>query len=447
MRRRRAGLGFERRPPRWRIALAALGVAAVLGLLMLEAASLGWIYLQRGVLYYGIAEKSVEDMPAALQVPDAVFHPYMGFIHRVGRKGEGWTTNNVGFQVASALPAGAPDCCDYPHPRRMGELLVGIFGGSVATDFALGAQVSDTLVRRLREIPAWRDREPRVLNFAMPAFRQPQQLATLAWLRALGQEFDVIVNIDGFNEIVTSQKNWQSGVEPIFPADTLWGAWGRELEQAAGRGAPTSADRALATYYTAMAARRRAEAGRCLLASCHVAKRLIARLAHWRGERLAASSRRNSDGQRATLFPTAIQSRFGENFDVLDYAAARWRDSSQAMAALARDAGAIYLHVIQPNQWWRESGDYRPIAADHIYGWVIEPVNKGYPALVERVPSLRAAGVEVLDATLLFKGQPDRAVYADDCCHYTAEGNERLMSAIADAIAAMHAEGRAVAGH
>ncbi|MCC7046884.1 MAG: hypothetical protein IT562_09245 [Alphaproteobacteria bacterium] len=440
----RRGIGFARERSRWRIALAALGLTLALALLAFEAASLGWIYLQRGVLYYAIAEKGAEDMPAALQVPDAVFHPYMGFIHRVGRKGEGWTTNNVGFQVAAAPDARAPDCCDYPRARREGELLVGIFGGSVATGFALSAQESDALAERLAAIPAYQGRTVRVLNFAMPGFRQPQQLATLAWFAALGQEFDVIVNIDGFNEVVTTDRNWRSGVEPAFPADTLWGAWGRDLEQAAGRGAPTSAERALALYYTAMAARQRREAGQCVLASCHLARRVLARLAHWRAERLAPPARQPAD-QRATLFPTAIQSRLGDNFDVFAYAAERWRDSSRAMAALARAQGAIYLHVIQPNQWWRESGDYRPIAADHIYGWVIEPVNKGYPALLARVPSLRAADVEVLDATLLFKDQPGRAVYIDDCCHYTAEGNERLMSAIGAAIATIHAEGRAPA--
>jgi uncharacterized heparinase superfamily protein len=73
-------------------------------------------------------------------------------------------------------------------------------------------------------------------------------------------------------------------------------------------------------------------------------------------------------------------------------------------------------------------------------------VNKGYKALVSRMASLRAAGVEVLDATLLFKDLPDRSIYVDDCCHYTPDGNERLMASIADAIAAIHVEGRAPAG-
>lgn len=444
MRRRYAGSGFDRGRPRWRLALAALAVTGALGFAAIEAASLAWIYLQRGAFYYRAAAAPAEAMPPALAVPDAVFHPYLGFIHRAGRTGEGWTTNNVGFQVAAELAAREPDCCDYPRARRAGEVLVGVFGGSVATGLALQAQVSATLAEGLRAIPAYHDKTVRVLNFAMPGFRQPQQLAALAWLRGLGQELDVAINIDGFNEVVTSYRNLEAGVEPTFPADTLWGEWGRQLERQAGRDGADMPERALAAYYRGIAARLGAEAGHCALASCNLAKRLLARLAHWRAERLA----RDAQGRppRATLFPTALRSRFASGFDVFAYAAERWADASRAMAALARDEGAVYLHVIQPNQWWREAGAYHPIAADHVFGWVAEPVNRGYPALVARAAALRAAGVEVLDATLLFKDLPAREVYVDDCCHYTPEGNDRLAKAIADAIAAMHASGRAVAG-
>lgn len=437
MKSRRPGSGFGQDRPRWRIALAALGLVFVLAMIVFEAASLGWIYLVRGQLYYRAREAAPGTVPAAVAVPDAVFHPYMGFVHRVGRKGEGWTTNNMGFQVADSLPA---DCCDYPMARRAGEVLVGVLGGSVAVDFALQAQRTRMLEQRLGAIPAYAGRTVRVLNFAMPGFRQPQQLATLAWFRALGHGFDVVLAIDGFNEAVTSYRNFQSGVEPAFPADTLWGEWGRQLELAAGRGAGDPGDRALSVYYAARAAKWRNEAEQCTLAACHLTKRVLARLAHWRSERLAREAKEAP--APAGLFPTALRSRFDAPFDVFAYAADRWRDSARAMDALARAHGALFLQVLQPNQWWRDAGDYRPIASDHIYGWVAEPVNRGYPALVARLAELRAAGVETLDATMLFKDVASRAAYADDCCHYTAQANELLAGAIADAIAAAHAEGR-----
>jgi len=440
MKRRRQG-GFEHESPR--LAVRLVGFAIMLGVTfaMLEAASLGWIRWQRGILYYTSERAATGDVPAALQLPGAVFHPYLAFLHRVGRSGTGWVTNNVGFQVDAALAAAEPGCCDYPLTPRDNAVLVGVFGGSVATGFALHEQAAKALARRLQAIDAYRDRPVRVLNFAMPGYRQPQQLIALAYFQTLGQKLDIALEIDGFNEIVTSHRNFQSGIEPSFPADTLWGEWGRHLERSGGGSGEAAATAGLAGYYRFRAARLNEEAQDCLLASCHLAKRALSRLASWRARQLDRGRKQT----QATLFPTALRSKFPAEFDVFRYTADQWRDTSLAMAAMARQAGTLYLHVLQPNQWWRESGSYRPIAEDHIYGWVVELVNKGYPELVARMPALRAAGVEVLDATMLFKDQDLRAAYIDDCCHYTVAGNDQLSGAIADAVAAIHAEGRAPA--
>lgn len=438
MRKRRQG-GFEQERTGTGLRLAGLAVALVLLLVALEAASLGWIYAQRGVLYYAAGRKAASAVPAALQIPEAVFHPYMGFIHRVGRTGEGWRTNNVGFQVAEPLARDEPDCCDVPRARRDNEVLVGVFGGSVATSFAMRAQVDATLARQLQEIPAYRDRPVRVLNFAMPAFRQPQQMIALGYFLTLGQTLDIALEIDGFNEVVTGQRNFQAGVEPSFPADTLWGEWGRQLERQGGRSGEAAAEAGLAGYYRHAAQAWMAESSQCFFAACHLGKAALAKLAAWRAQRLERGLRQTT----ATLFPTTLRSRPGADYDVVAAIARQWRDTSIAMAGLARQNGALYLHVVQPNQWWRAAGEYQPIAADHIYGWVVGLVNKGYPALVAQAPALQAGGVELLDATLLFKDQPARAVYVDDCCHYTDLGNDVLARAIADQIAAIHAEGRA----
>lgn len=440
MKKRRPG-GFEQERTGIGLRLAGLGVTLVLLLVGLEVASLGWVYAQRGAVYYAVQRTATSEVPAALQVPDAVFHPYLGYIHRVGRTGEGWRTNNVGFQVAEPLARDVPDCCDIPHARRDNEVLVGVFGGSVATGFALRSQVDATLARHLQRIPAYRDRPVRVLNFAMPGYRQPQQLMALAYFLTLGQELDIAIEIDGFNEVVTSFRNYQSGVEPSFPADTLWGEWGRQIERQGGRSGAAAAEAGLAGYYRFAAQAWIAESGRCFFAACHLGKAALAKLSAWRAQRLERNLRQTT----ATLFPTTLRNKAAPDFDVFEATADQWRAASIAMANLARQNGTLYLHVVQPNQWWRAAGDYQPIAADHIYAWVIELVNKGYPAIVARTPALKAAGVELLDATLLFKERAARAMYVDDCCHYTDAGNDVLAAAIADQVAAIQAEGRAPA--
>lgn len=40
-----------------------------------------------------------------------------------------------------------------------------------------------------------------VINFATDGYKQPQQLMILNYLLALGAEFDVVINLDGFNEV------------------------------------------------------------------------------------------------------------------------------------------------------------------------------------------------------------------------------------------------------
>lgn len=419
--------------------LAGVAVTLVLLLAALEAASLAWVYVQRGAVYYALPRKAAGEVPVALQLPGAVFHPYLGFTHRVGRTGEGWRTNNVGFQVAESLARDQPDCCDIPHARRDNEVLVGVFGGSVAAGFALRTQVDATLARHLQQIPAYRERPVRILNFAMPGYRQPQQMIALAYFLTQGQTLDIALEIDGFNEVVTSQRNFQSGVEPSFPADTLWGEWGRQLEQQGGRSGAAAAEAGLAGYYRFAAQGWMAESGQCFFAACHLGKAALAKLSAWRARRLERGLRQTT----ATLFPTTLRSRPGPDYDVFAATADQWRETSIAMAGLARQNGTLYLHVLQPNQWWRAAGDYQPIAADHVYGWVIELVNRGYPALVAQAAALRAAGVELLDASLLFKERGDRAMYVDDCCHYTDQGNDLLAGAIADQIGMVHGEGRA----
>jgi hypothetical protein len=391
------------------------------------------VYLiKREAFFYG-DERPAEPAAGDLyQVAEAVFHPYLGFINRVGRRGDGWATNNHGFQFSTALLEADPHCCDYPKKKGRQEVLVGIFGGSAAAGFALTAQNSPTLARRLGEIPGFSGKQVRILNFAMSGYRQPQQLITLAYYLSLGQKLDLVINLDGFNEIVTSGRNWESGADPTFPADTLWGAWGRHLEKSI---TPLESGDHLLSAYHDLASRdwgRKAEA--CGTASCFMLSQIVSLYHRSRFQSLDRATR--ADVERTSLFPTNWQSSREEIADIYEYTAERWSDSSLAMAQLMRDRGGLYLHVLQPNQWLKKSGDYVPIDPDHIYQWIIEPVNRGYPALTRRIPELESAGVRILDATMLFSGEDNRRIFLDDCCHYTDQGYEILFEAIARRVGA-----------
>ncbi len=416
------------------LALLAVGLGFIIGLVLIEIGANAYYFRVTHVFFYARASRpAAPGAGAPIAIAEAVFHPYFAFLNRPGRSGAGWGTNNNGFQFTDRLLKAEPHCCDYPFPRRPGEILVGIFGGSVADGFALTAQRLPGFVDALARIPRFHGKKIRVLNFAMAGYRQPQQLITLAYYLSLGQQFDAVIELDGFNEVVTSFKNWDSGVEPMFPADTLWGAWGRQLEQGRLPFQGMTIAQHLRAYHGLAAVEWQRRGDRCKTAACWLVARAMTAY-HSVRERGADAAARPAE-QRTSLFPTATESHFGPDFDLWTYVADRWVDSSIAMDHLLAGSGAVYLHVLQPDQWYRPSDDYRPIDPNHIYKWVIEPVNRGYDAIERDIPRLKSAGVDILDATMIFKGEPDRKVYIDDCCHYTDAGNEILFEAVADAVA------------
>lgn len=223
-------------------------------------------------------------------------------------------------------------------------------------------------------------------------------------------------------------RNWESGVSPTYPADTVWGEMGRVLERGT-QGLQDSGYIDVIYHHRAAADAVRAMED-CAWASCYALKRGSVAYHLQAAER--ASSKAASSADKVSLFPSRFRETFPENTDIAEFAADRWAGSASAMARLLRGTGATFLAVLQPNQWYRPSGDYRPIDANHIYKWVVEPVNRGYDAMRRRIPALEKDGVAVLDGALLFQGQNDRAIYSDDCCHYTDAANERLARAIAE---------------
>jgi hypothetical protein len=412
------------------VLVAMLGIALELGANLFYLAAFGGLYYSRQPEVAAASE-----VPDMFQTRQAVLHPYFGFVNNAERsdpwEGDTAASNNHGFQFAGAKLAADPGCCDVPHARRDDEVVVGVFGGSVGVGFALWSQLRPVFSEALQRDPRFAGRKINVLTFALSGFRQPQQLEVLAYYLAHGQPFDVVINIDGFNEVVNSQINWNNRLEPTYPADSVWGAMGRALEQ--GQIAQNAPDALLASWHQLAAGEARKAKQSCSLALCYAWHHGVS-LYHAIRQ---ASLQRNAAqaAEKQTWFPASHRYTFETpDFDLFAYVADRWRDSSILMHRMLADTGTQYLHVLQPNQWYREAaGPYTPIAPDHIYGWVIQPVNDAYPKFQARIAELRKAGVPFFDATKVF---PDsgREIYADDCCHYTEKGNALLAEAVAQAI-------------
>lgn len=403
--------------------ILALLTCAALVLLFGEIAGAILFYRQQGRLIYSnqrvhIGAKTDNFAPIARQR----LHPYLGFAGPYSIETEGWRFNNLGF------PQAAPFNVPFePSPR---DLVVVVFGGSVASNLVSPWQGGLSLSAALQEqMP---DRNIIVYSMAQGSGKQPQQLIALAMLLALGQHVDVIVNLDGFNEFALGYNNARYLTHPIFPSlAILWGI-GKGLEP---EGSNSDFHRIAADLIEARSAIRDGEdaangsrSGAAYI--FHKLKVSSALRTRARAEQAYSMGPMKRNSPEELL---GIQTMMGIN---LPYAnqASPWEDifqiwlrSSDAMAALSKAAGAKFLHIIQPNQYFskkRFSPDEARVALSQPEG---DPMRlgaeRGYPMIAERADLLQARGI--VSAIDLFDGEPG-AMYVDNCCHYTRSGETTL---------------------
>src|SRR5262249_24504500 len=115
-------------------------------------------------------------------------------------------------------------------------------------------------------------RHVRVLNFASGGYKQPQQILVLAYYLSIGQPFDAIVNIDGYNEMFYAETLSQDGLEISFPGmrwDILRTADARSGKEPGLVGVSR-------VYYEYLRKDYSDAANRCRLGSCWLLDRLMA---------------------------------------------------------------------------------------------------------------------------------------------------------------------------
>jgi hypothetical protein len=416
---------------RWSLLVA--GALALVELLSFAAGTVlfGWGFARQAaetrsevaagsVPKLGLGE--VADLPAALDF--YAIHPYLGFVADPAR-----------FSGPLRDGQGRLEITPLGFFRRTGKttrghpLRVAILGGSVAFMFSLTADE-----QLERAVAAHLDSPDGVTveSFALPGHKQPQQLFTLVYLLALGDRPDVVVNIDGFNEVTLPlAENLQQGTAAIYPR-----SWGRLLSGVADLGAMPE----VAQLASLRAARRfAAETFSAPIVRNSMTGALLWRLVDGVIEpRILAADDElqhhlsGGKGYAAAGPPSGASSAD----EVLGGLVALWQRSSLLMQQICSANGIAYVHVLQPNQYLpgakalsleeREKA-YRE---DHPYRSAVE---HGYPRLRDAAASLRAQGVDFVDLTLLYRDVSE-TVFADDCCHVNRLGNQMIADAIAPAI-------------
>ena len=375
-----------------------------------------------------------------------VLHPFLGYVFdpalnaAENRVAEGrLLISDLGFFVPpEGAQASVPETATAPESATgqagaAEPLDVAIFGGSVA--FILCFEGDDVLRDALPEIPAFAGRPVRFSRFALGGYKQPQQLATYVWLLSLGRSFDVVINLDGFNEVVLPWvENIPQGTFPSYPRN-----W-------AGRvgSLPDPRRQEGLGELAFLRGRRRGRAR--LFAQPAVRYSYLWNLL-WRLQdgllegRIAdveeALLRHPPAAAKRGYAATGPQWQAGSTAEAFAELAAVWARSSLQMHRLASANGSLYYHFLQPNQYVpgskRLTAEERRKAfdADHPYRAAVEA---GYPALEAAGVELAREGVRFTDLTGLFQ-DVEETVYFDTCCHVNRHGTALLARAIGDAIA------------
>jgi len=376
------------------------------------------------------------------------FHPYVGYVGRPGARP--WGPSKPPFNTYGMLTvANHP----YPYKKQPQDFAIAVLGGSVADTFSNLGQ--EALSQWLREEWPTFDKHVVLINLATGGFKQPQQLFHLEYALLSGFEFDLVLNVDGFNELALASENIRQGINPIFPSGHHMGLMSRMSETIPGSQLVWE----LSQYYTLLKNERRLLSflskspfrysvflnlvgDRWTTRSQNQLKNLEYQMAGRPQQATATMEPHNgvADSKQKTasqqgLTPAFLGPRLenvtAENGYVV--AANVWRQSSRMLHAVCQTYGIPYIHVLQPNQYVegskRLTDKEKTVMINPKNPWGIH-VKEGYKYLVALGDRLKQDGIAFHDFTMIFKDYTED-LYIDDCCHFGQAGVEIMAKQVA----------------
>ncbi len=356
------------------------------------------------------------------------FHPYLGYVGKPGaRPWIGTDHANNAYGLLS-VPGHT-----YPYRREAGDFVIGVLGGSLADGFANTTE-ADVQAALAERDPRFRDRRVVMLSLAMGGYKQPQQLFMLEYLLLSGFDFDLVLNLDGYNDLVFATDNLAHAVNPIFPSSQHFGPLTESIRANPSAAVIRHLDAVLDLYE-----REKRVLGLIDSPPFNFSvflNALGARFSQYSQARIFAEQNALSALAQDDMDPAFRGPPMPAADDPVAAAVAIWRGGSEMIHAVAADRGIPYVHALQPNQYVPDS---KPLSAQEraVAYTPSSPaagtVRTGYPALSAAGAEMKARGLPFYDLTGIFAEVPDD-VYVDNCCHVNNVGNRIIAGAIADAI-------------
>ncbi|RLD70381.1 MAG: hypothetical protein DRI87_08435 [Bacteroidetes bacterium] len=347
---------------------------------------------------------------------DHILHPYLGFTGIPGG-----SVNRFGFNGPDPIT-----------PQDEKYLNVYLTGGSVA--MGLYNTSGNRLAEHLQQSKVFEGKQVNLMVVALGGFKQPQQLLAMDYFLTLGAHFDIVINLDGFNEVVLPfSDNLPSNVFPSYPRH--WHIYSRKRLN-------TKVQFLLAEQILLKQEQED-------LTRFFVTNRL-----YYSNFALLFWSILNNNKQVA-LFETDTRLRDAVNQSKTDYQSTGpeyiftdttgffteqvelWERASILMAGTAYTTGFSYFHFLQPNQYFKGSKKLTKLELETAFEADTfaykTAVRKAYPLLVEHGKLLKNKGVRFHDLTMMFKNEK-RSVYNDKCCHFNELGYNQIADSISAAI-------------
>jgi len=401
--------------------IAVINLAILL--VFLELGSLGWYFFKHKQFFYS-REKTQNKSALGINLEGVRlnesiverFHPFLGFVQKPGADFRpGFKINNYGFISPY----------DYPLIKtKKNQFIIGVFGGSVASNYSIFEIQNKILSQYLKQLPGFKDKEFVILSFATGGYKQPQQLLILNYFLALGQELDMVVNIDGFNEVALSNLNNQNKIDLAMPSL-------QHILPLTSLANNSLSIKAMKATIRIQENKARINQGleslqHCTLAACDALTSVYIQnlVNNYKTDVIKFEKERSRKKDEGSVIYINTNKSVLEDSVAFEKMAQNWAKSSIFMNKVLSASNVPYFQVLQPNQYYQTkrvfSAAEKQIAFNQETPYA-RAVELGYPALFKKLPNLEKNNINVLNGVNVFDNTKD-AVYVDSCCHYNQAG-------------------------
>jgi hypothetical protein len=402
-------------------------VNVIIFVLLLELIAAAVYFFNHKAFFYTDKDKHKRNIRGSIafnmdrQLTAARFHPFFGYTHKAGLK----DTNNYGFY------------CPFDYPLKKEKenwYIIGIFGGSVANDFYTKGR--ERLTKKLKNHHHFADKEIFYLNYALGGYKQPQQMQILTYFLSIGQEFDMVINIDGFNEVIFCSNNNRLNVDIAMPSAQHFLPMRDLMDSQAVTGEKLESIWKIQTYKKDFN-RNEKKLQHTKFASIYLILSSYSKYLYkkYRSEIVRFDGLIKPTEPKDSIVNIKYTLAAANAPTLLANVASLWYRASFIMNSELSAWGSRYFHFLQPNQYYSKKSftkKEQETALDNQlpYNFLVK---KGYPVLHKAVKVLKKNKVNAFNAVGIFD-KVKETVYIDQCCHFNQLGNEIFADFIAHCI-------------